>query len=363
MNFHGQPPRGEASPSYVNVPPLKAYIERIGAEELNFRKFIVRLYRGSHYYHEKCLIKINADCSITVSHSEYAPTTEEATDIKAALLRINYPTHIKATPAQFRSLQASLGASALLYAFVDRSKNPNEGNVTMVQERVIIDGKKQYIPWSMWSDCQWRRMEGDGPLPFWKPLHRVDNSQRIMVHEGAKTAHYVHELCTNREMAEALAAHPWAEELVRYEHWGMIGGALAPQRTDYKELQREKASKVVYVCDNDWPGKSALKIVSKCFGHRIKGVMFDERWPQAWDLADKMPEGMFDDDGKWKGPTLLHQTQPATWATEVAERSTPGRPTTQIRSEFAEEWLHCVSPEVFVHRDWPNRIFFRQRVQ
>jgi hypothetical protein len=337
--------------SYFDIPPLKSYIERIGAEELNFKKFIVKIYHGSHYYHEKCLIRINAEGDIHCTNPEYAPSDIEAAEIKAALLRVNFPRCIKATEGEYTILKERLGPTAMLYAFYDRT----DGMIIMLQERVVIEGKKNYLPWTYWSDGQWRKMEPEGNLPFWKPKERTDKSLSIMIHEGAKTAHFVHQLVNDPERVSELMQHPWADDLRRFEHWGMIGGALAPQRTDYRELLRERTEEVVYVCDNDWPGKTALKTVSRCYGRKLKGVMFDERWPAAWDLADPMPPHMFGEDGKWKGPTLLKQTQLATLATEQVELPS-GRMGQTIRTEFAEEWVHCVSPEVFIHLDWPNKI-------
>jgi hypothetical protein len=161
---------------------LAAYIDRIKAEELNFRRFMVKNYHGKTYYHEKCLITIGRDGEITVTNKEYAPTKDEAAAIKEELKKVGFPTHVNATVAGLRELRGLVGADSQLYEFYSRK----DGGIVMVQERAMIKGTKAYIPWTYWSDGAWRRMEGDGPLPFYKPKDRTDRA-RIMVHEGAKT--------------------------------------------------------------------------------------------------------------------------------------------------------------------------------
>jgi hypothetical protein len=53
--------------------------------------------------------------------------------------------------------------------------------------------------------------------------------------------------------------------------------------------------------------------------------------------------------------------QPATYATEnLPNPAGKGRPITVMRSAFLEEWYHSVSPEVFIHKEWPNRILTAQ---
>jgi hypothetical protein len=43
---------------HKTVPALCAYIERIGAEELNFKRYMVKEYKGT-YYAERALIRID----------------------------------------------------------------------------------------------------------------------------------------------------------------------------------------------------------------------------------------------------------------------------------------------------------------
>ncbi len=234
----------------------------------------------------------------------------------------------------------------------------------MIQQTMRLDsGEKLYIPWTFWSDGNWRKMEPDAKLPLWKP-YETRNKAKLMIHEGAKAAEFVDRLINDLEMKEARDAHPWAEELEDYEHWGMIGGALAPGRTDYSELAREAYSEVVYVCDNDFPGQSALQEVSRCYKTAMFGIMFGKDFKEGFDLADDLPEDLFvvssDGQKRWTGSRLRDMMVPATMATEIVMTEGPnGKPkaTTQLTKAFREQWLHSVQPEVYLHRDWPHQMW------
>lgn len=323
---------------YKTIPALATYIDRIGAEQLNFRRFMVKEYRGN-YYSERVLIKINPDGTISVSNKEYAPSKEEAELIKSALLSANFPKAMNARDT--KGLPHRPGS--IYYEFIDR----RDGSIIMVQERCE---PKAFPTWTYFSDGKWRAMEPDGGLPFYKPAKKTHN--RIMIHEGAKAAKMASEIASGK-----FDNHPWREELADYEHWGIIGGALAPHRTDFSELRREKPSEVVYVCDNDFVGKSALREIARHYGGSIKGIMFDGHWPSGWDIADKMPESLFSKSGRYLGPSLSSLMRPATWATEAVPAPSGKGVMHVIRSAFKEEWLHSITPEVFIHRDWPNRMY------
>ena len=316
------------------------YYRRVGAEVLNFRRAMIKRHYGN-YYVERAIIKIHDDGSVVCSVKEFAPTEEEAAAMKAALAKVDWPKIIRARNTRDLKLTGDL------YEFIDRRTN----EVIMVQQRPV--GKKAYIPWVMLSDGKWSAMEPEGGLPFWKPPVRDGESGRIMIHEGAKAAAFV-----DRKLQEGAWDHPWAEELRGWQHWGLIGGALAPHRADYDELAAERPSAVCYVCDNDKPGVSALQKVSKAWGRSLKGIMFGDAFPSGWDLAEKMPPTMFTKKGRFIGPDFQALIQPATFATElVPPADGKGRPKAEIRSDFVEEWLHCVTPEVFLHKDWPNKIY------
>lgn len=333
----------------LEIPPLGGYLHRIGAEVLNFKRFLVKEHHGN-YYTEKAVIKIE-DGEIWCNRKDFAPTKEEAEAIRLALRTARFPRSIEAR--NLEALQQHLG-SAELYPIYNQAT----GGIIMVQQRVEKpDGGKIYPPWALFDDGVWRRMEPDGPLPFWKPAQRR-NVARIMVHEGAKAAQFTDDLVNNPSRRDELLVHPWRDDLVRYEHRGILGGAMAPHRADFDELRREKVLEVIYICDNDWPGKSALQEVSRCYRRAMKGVLLDARFKDSWDLADEMPRDLFRGE-RWVGPKFTELLVPATYATELVPQ-TKGKSVARLLRDFREEWFHCVTPEVFVHRDWPDRVLDKE---
>jgi hypothetical protein len=347
--------------SYRDFPELAKYIDRIGAEESTFRRFLVKEQRARGYYIERCIIRISRDCEISVTNKDYAPSKDEAAAIKAELIRIEFPKTVAASETQLDELRAELGKDAKLFFFKSR-RGKDGGGYTMAQQRVEIDGAKKYLPWTYWADGKWRRMEPDGGLPFWKPIKprfEGDGGWKIMVHEGAKTAAFVDDLVNNPQRKDELEAHPFGEIFKKYEHWGLIGGALAPHRTDYNELKEAKPTEMIYVCDNDYGGIAALREISQLYGQQMKGIVFDKRWPPAFDFADVMPKELFSTlTGEYIGPTWHSLLKFCTYATELMPNPAgSGRPIPRISYNFREEWWHCVTPAVFIHRDWPANVF------
>lgn len=328
---------------------VKSYLARIGAEVLNFRRAMVKINHGS-YYKEKTLIQIHSDGTVSCSDPALGPTEHEAAAIKRDLSGMEFPAIIRARTEE--SLRKDPRVKGPLYAFYSRDA---EGGVIMCQEkRPVRGGRKAYVPWVMLSDGSWVEMEPEGALPFWKPsgARREEGGARIMIHEGSQSAAAAEAIARDPE-----SSHPWQEALSRFEHWGMIGGALAPHRTDYKELEDEKPGSVVYVCDNDDMGIAALPQISYAWGRKLTGVRFNNSFPRAWDMADKLPKSFYSRKGRYLGPRLEDLMVPATWATKVIENPEKrGRPITKIRAEFATEWTNVVRPSVFVHEDRPNQI-------
>jgi hypothetical protein len=346
---------------YSRFPALAAYIDRIGAEQLNFRRFMVKEYRGSHYYVEKTLIKINDDFTISCSSKEYEPTEAESEAIVAELAKVEFPKSIRASVANVEELLASGLIHGNLYSFFDSARK----EIVMCQERTTTkDGSKAYIPWTLFmaprGKPQWRAMEPEGPLPFWKPKVRRNKSS-IMVHEGAKTAYFVDALVNDPERREERKKHPWIEQLTMFEHWGAIGGALAIHRCDYDELRREKVEgHLYYVSDNDFVGGEAVKVFSKIYGGKVYNIKFDNRFPVGWDLADPIPEALVSRTGSVR-LALLDYAQPVTWATFRIEKDGVGRPGWGLTKGFTEEWVHTVDPEFWCHTRLTHLCFRLQK--
>lgn len=337
---------------------LARYIKRIGAEQVNFRKFQIIENLGK-YYTEKVFIYLEQDGTIKCSRKSDEPTKEEAASIKAACDGIKFPVSIGASASNVRALLKQLGCDKdSLFVFYTRHPKENEGNILMCQQRVDDEwGGKRYVPWTFFSDGRWLNMELDGKLPFFKP--EKERSKFIMVHEGAKAARYAENLCVSNEpyFKELRKRHPWAEELKNYEHWGIIGGALAPHRTDFSELKKVGPSSVTYFCDNDNPGKSVLSVVSQKYAGKMRGIKVEETiFPPSWDIADEIPPNhpkLWSSEGTYIGPTLKDMIVPATYATKLVPDESGKKFVPQLRKEFAEEWIHCLRPDIYCHIDAP----------
>jgi effector-binding domain-containing protein len=317
---------------------VKDYIERIGASEINFRSYQVKEFKGKYYF-EKAYIKINADGSVTAP-LDYMPTDKEAEAIKKDWVDGNLP---KSCPARNTNGIKLLNNLSKLYLFHNA-----DGLIIFVQERTEPKG---YLPWSFWDDGIWRQMQPEGKIPFYKPRTPREGAP-IMVHEGAKAASAAQHLPKD---------HPWYPELSKYEHWGIVGGALAVNRADYDDLKARKSEDTIYVCDNDHPGKSMLPWVSKNFGARLKGAVFDSRFEVSWDIADPLPEEFYNAAGLYIGPKFKLFHCAATFATEVIQPTQKGEKAfTVLKRHFAEEWYNIVAPEAFIHKDFPSKIYTKK---
>jgi hypothetical protein len=267
---------------HTTIPALAAYIGRIGAEELNPRRYMKKEHQG-HYYHERYLITLAEDGAISVipEHPDYMPTEgERAAILMAFAAGVPWPKPIPANDPSADALGAELRDPNLF-----RFYNQNTGQIIMVQQRIDAPQGKRYIPWTFCNDGFWYRMEPDGDLPFWKPPQATDK-RKIMTHEGAKAAKAAQAIADDPD-----STHPWAPALREYEHWGIIGGALSPHRAAYQELWDRGPEELVYICDNDAPGKAAVVTVSRKYGRTMKFADFDDSFPPAWDMADPLPSG------------------------------------------------------------------------
>lgn len=336
----------------IDMPALNAYIKRIGAEQLNFNRFMVKEFKGK-YYVEKFLIDIKDGkltykkngSPVVFDNDTLCASKEEKIEIEAELKEVEFPKPILADDLNLLEQQHG---RADYFVFYQRGS----GKITMVQERLDTPEGKRYIPWTLWSDGEWRRMEPGGDLPFYKPREKI--AARIMVHEGAKAARAAQAIVDDEN-----STHPWRDTLSEYEHWGMIGGALAPHRADYTEIRSQQPIEVVYVCDNDWPGKSVLQEFSKHYKGTMKGVYFEDKFDYGWDIADPMPDIFYNrSKTRYIGKPMTDYFLGATWATdEFPNPNKKGGKLYVIRKDFKQEWVHCIQPECYINRNWPNRIY------
>jgi len=343
--------------NYRAIPALAAYIDRVGAEQSSLRRFTVSIKLaedGGHYRRDTATIQLKEDGSITAPEA-VAPTDAEAAAIKTAFTRLlaqgwAWPESITHNLNSAEEQRRKLGVDkANWFVFLDTART----SVIMCQQRIVPPGAvdSKYLPWTFYSDGQWRCKEPDAPLPFWKPPERR-LTNNIMVHEGAKAARYCHWLTTSTdpEALEALAAHPWAEQLRHYEHWGWLGGAANPHRVDWAELKNIRATEIVQVCDNDAAGmRAATRVAQELKGQNLAVLMWDERFPHGFDLADPWPERFFRDIGGrrvYVGPGLVDCCRPAVWATELLASGKGYK----LRTLFQEQWAWTNQPALFISR-------------
>jgi hypothetical protein len=356
---------------YTNIPALREYIDRIGAEQRNFKRFVVRKREG-RYGRDLATVTIDEAGTIAVfcknpdDQADFDPTPEERAAIAAKFkeLKIVFPKPVLSNRIDTEGQRRKLGVdTSRWFVIVDRTQRDK---VIMCQQRIDdAEGNKSYLPWTPFPDG-WRNMEPDGPLPIWKPDKRRHKSL-IMLHEGPKAAQFCDNLVHNPalEWRDRAAKHPWYDYLKHFEHWGWIGGAPNPERTNWDELKGEfKEHGVLRVCviaDNDDPGVSAIRPIAKELkGFPLWALRFDSQFPAAFDLADPFPEDdeRFFKNGKYVGPQPSDLICSATWATKaIPVVGTSGKVTIKhvMREAFLAEWCFTLDPTFFINKHRPHR--------
>lgn len=343
--------------------PLADYVARIGAFQRSFKRYAIyeRDNDGTNYWSEVGSFTITKDGEITTRGAIDPPTDDEKKAIKDAAATVKWPEVV--TLAAIHKLPDELTGMDEddddLFIFRD---NTREKRILMLQQRVENrDGGKNYIPWTFWSDGQWRRMEPEGLLPLYG-LDHIGDHNTIFLHEGAKAARFVQKLIDDitPEGKARLKAHPWGLELSRAAHLGWIGGAKNPHRTDWGLLKRLSPSMKIYVvADNDAVGVNAIPKISERLKRPMYQIKFDKAFPPHFDLADEWPMKKGDDgEPHYHKPSFGDHTFPATWATDAVPppAGKRGRTTYVLRDQFAEQWIYVGKPTVFIHSDRPERI-------
>ena len=346
---------------YRTIPALRQYVDRIGAKQIAVGRFIIE-DKGSdklHYYTEKAMVNVKPNGVIYCRQSEYAPTKEEAEQILSVVSQLKWPTSIPISAAQAEAKRKKEGIDPdHWFVFWDFARK----QIIMCQQRIEADQRKYqrkaYVPWTLYDDNLWHDMEpvGLAGLPFWKP--DVSRDLRLMVHEGGKAARFCDMLVNSNEpeFKELRKSHPFIDFLKQYEHWGWIGGALAPQRTNYEELKKASSGKMVrFVCDNDHEGKKAIEAVSECYGHQMVALYFDNSFPEGFDMADPIPDDLYE-DGIYIGALMEDMDwKQATWATDkiIVDK----KAVYKIRRDFTKTITHIVEPDVYIFNDKPHELW------
>lgn len=341
--------------SLNDIDAIRFYLKRIGAEARSLRTAVVKEQKGK-YWEDIAIIHFSTDSGqVSVDSKQYAPTPDEAEAIKTAILGASFPRfqiqeNVREYPKEFSSADPKN-----IFEFRDCS-----GRLIMLQLRIDRKaGEKAYVPYTYWSDNEWRKAEPEGELPLYN-LDKIKNNTTVFIHEGAKAAKYVQWMieCETPAARAAYARCPWADELSNAVHLGWIGGALSPNRTDWKILRELGIKRVYIVSDNDQPGVSAVPKIARNISIPTYHVQFTNEWPASFDLADEWPEDMFRElEGKrhYVGPAFRSCLHPATWATDLIPNR-QGKPTAVLRESFKGQWIYVEEADIYVCPEMPELI-------
>jgi len=345
--------------SLSDIAPVREYLNRIGAEPRSLQTAVVRETAGK-YWKDVAVIRFGRDGAISCSSLEHSPTEAEQALISSVWANHEFP--------KIKRLHRIINAPTMIrdahpdHVFEFRTVDGKE--ILMVQVRVERAGEdglvqKNYVPWTYWDDDKWRMCEPDGDLPLWG-LEQLKDHKTVFIHEGAKAAAYCRWLTAgkSRQAVDARKAHPWGDELSGAAHLGWIGGAMNPNRTDWRVLMQQGIERAYIVSDNDDAGRSAITSISKALKITTFSIEFNDRFPVSFDLADKFPDDMFaslDGANFYIGPSMRSLTNPATWATDIIPNpSGQGRPTTVLRDSFKRMWAYVEEADAFVCTEMPE---------
>lgn len=334
----------------TDLPAVSMYLKRIGAECRSLKTAVVREVSGS-YWKDLAVIRFQRNGEV-VCPDQYAPTDMESAQIMGDFAGALFPELVKLKVLTNLPAEIEKADQEDVFEFRD-----TDGAVVMIQLRREKAGEKSYIPYTYWSDNEWRISEPEGNLPLWG-ADQLSQHSTVFIHEGAKAARAMARMVSGKtkQDKEALAAHPWCDEMKAAAHIGWIGGALSPHRTDWSAIMKAGVKRAYIVSDNDSAGVQAVSAIS--FQLRIPTfhVQFTNEWPASWDMADPWPKKMFETiEGavQYVGPSFRSCLHPATWATDQVQIG-KGRPTTVLRDCFKDMWAYVEEADMFVCIEMPE---------
>lgn len=332
--------------SLDELPPVSAYLNRVGAIAVNFRRAEKRV--GSEGYQKSIgSAEFDSDGVVTIVGDLEAPTDDEQDAITTAFRKATFPkiTTMIAIPEPPPGVRLS-------DPYVSTCHNL-AGEIVMLQQRYDTqDGGKGFVPWTRWSDGKWRKMEPD-VLPFYG-TPGYEKKSTLFIHEGAKAARRIKRFQSGHE---DWGNHPWRDKLEHGHHIGFLGGVFAVNRSDWAGIAKHSWRRVVIVADNDDLGVQAARQIARKFSGEVEIVIFDQQFPAHFDLADDWPSEQFDERKRFIGPTMRDCALPATQATrELPPTRRGGAPRAVIRDEFASQWVFVADPLRIVQRSHPSRL-------
>ena len=325
----------------IELEPIRLYLMRIEATPVSIRSAVIRIQRGQ-YYEDQARITFLTDGSVRAP-DDLAPTESEAKAIAEAIKNASIPEQVPAPSLKKLPFNPK---SRELFIFRDDDKR-----IIMIQERIIDEksGDKKYIPWTFWSDGEWRRLEPEDSLPLFN-AESLNDSNTVFIHEGPKS---VRNLLLKLEKGD----HPWQVELENAAHVGWIGGALNPYRTNWKALAKAGITRAYIVADNDNAGVSAIRHIAKKLNCITYSIQFDQYFPVGFDLGDEFPKDMFTHN-LYKGKPFFALLHPSTWMTEQVPKveGEKGRTAYRLRKNAEDVWIYCEGSDQYVLGEKPDII-------
>ncbi len=343
--------------SLTEIPQVREYLTRIGAEARSLKTAVVREIHGT-YWKDLAVIRFSKSGAIECSSLEHAPTDLEQMAIQNVWGNYEWPELKPLYSLQMDRAPETVRNAEPKDLFLFRN---TDNQIIFVQVRVDKKGEKAYLPFTYWSDDIWRPCEPDGPLPIYN-AEKIKDAYAVFIHEGAKAARRVQWMVDGEtaEARQALADHPWGRELSGAVHVGWVGGALSPYRTDWSVLKRSGVKRAYIVADNDTPGREAVPAISRQLHIPTFMIQFTDEFPASFDLADKFPASLYgtaDGASFYVGPSFRDCLHPATWATDLVKADKDaGRPKAILRDSFKDLWAYIEEADMFVCTEMPDII-------
>jgi hypothetical protein len=337
----------------TQVPAVRDYLNRVGAEPRSLKTAVVRQVSG-RYWRDLAVIRFSKDGDIDCSTLEHAPTDLERQLVKDGLSGCTWPEVKRLSRIIDPPLLMKDADPECVFEYRDR-----EGLIVMVQVRMQKGEERVYTPFTYWDDDRWRICEPDGPLPLYN-ADRIGDNSTVFIHEGAKAARTMQRMvdAADNESKQQLASHPWGRELDGAVHIGWTGGAMSPSRTDWSILKQAGVKRAYIVADNDEPGRSAVPGISQHLRMPTFTIQFTDEFPASFDLADQFPADMFSNGAGeriYTGPSFRDCLHPATWATDlVPPKTDKGRPGHVLRESFKGMWAYIEEADLFVCTEMPE---------
>ena len=292
------------------------------------------IQEGGRYKITTAVVRFSQDGTVTATPGyDLEPTASEEKAMKEAVADLPDIKEETILRRPTEKLCGLVGSNSRLFWFRDRMGAP----LFAVERFDTGDGGKAYIPWTYWSDKEWRKLEPEGDLLPLYGLEHLEKNGVVFIHEGPKT---VADLLAKLAKGD----HPWQAELEDAVHIGWHGGARNSHRTNWAPLRNVDHAYIVP--DNDDDGREAIRPISRNLRCPTRLIQFDDKFPIGFDLGDDFPD--FD-----TSPSFGSYIQPATFMTEEipkAEGDKSRKPHYRLRKHAAKEWLYCEKANVFLSR-------------